>query len=87
MTSCTIFFQAVVFPLSSFVSKFHFNIITRSGITTIFVYKGFTRYLEIGNNHVHIFPYHMGQRKASDSKFDTNISNKKLLNATKWLQL
>ena len=33
----------------SYWSKFHINIITGSGVTTIFFYKGLTRNPEIGN--------------------------------------
>ena len=36
----------------SYWSKFHANIITGSGIMTIFFYKGLTRNPEIGNTHV-----------------------------------
>ena len=40
----------------SYWSKFHVNIITGSGIMTIFFYKGLTRNSEIGNTHVWVFP-------------------------------
>ena len=83
MTSLSSFFNVVLFPLSSFVSKFHFNIITGSGVMTVFVYKGLTRNLEIGNTRVWISPYNSALRQARDSKFGANISNKKLLNAVK----
>ena len=36
----------------SYWSEFHVNIITSSGIMTIFFYKGLTRNPEIGNTHV-----------------------------------
>ena len=36
----------------SYWSKFHINIVTGSGILTIFLYKGLTRNLEIGNTTV-----------------------------------
>ena len=35
---------------SSYLPKFHVNIITGSGIMTIFFFKGLTRNLEIGKN-------------------------------------
>ena len=35
----------------SYWSKFHVNIITGSGVMTIFFYKGLTRNSEIGNTH------------------------------------
>ena len=47
MTS-TPFFGIVLFLLSSLV-KFHVNIITSSGVMTIFFSKGLTRNPEIGN--------------------------------------
>ena len=57
MTSLSSFFNVVVFPLSSFVSKFHFNNITGSGVMIFFVYKGLTRNPEYGNTRLWIFPY------------------------------
>ena len=62
MTSSSNFFKVVVFSLSSFVSKFHFIIITGFGVMTIFVYKGLTRNLEYGNNRLWIFPYNWALR-------------------------
>ena len=53
MISSTNFFDIVLFLLSSLVwSKFHVNIITTSGVTIVFFYKGFIRNLEIGNTSV-----------------------------------
>ena len=83
MTSSSNFFNVLVFPLSSFFSKFHFNISTGSGVMTIFVCKGLIRNQEIGNSCVWILPYNWGQGWARASKFDTNISNKMLLSPTK----
>ena len=58
MMSLSSMVNVVLFPLSSFLSKFHFNIITGSGvIMTSFVYKALTRYLEYGNTRLWIFPY------------------------------
>ena len=83
MTSSANFFKVVLFPLSSFVSKFHFKIITGSGLMTICVYKGLSRNPEIRKNRVWTLPYNCRHGQVRDSKFDTIISNKKLLNATK----
>ena len=53
MMSLSSMVNVVAFPLSSFLSKFHFNIITGSGVMmTFFVYKALTRYLEYGNTHI-----------------------------------
>ena len=49
------YIKLAVFLLSSLVtgwSKFHVNILIRFGVTTLFVYKGLTRNLEIGNASV-----------------------------------
>ena len=62
MTSSTNFFNVVVFYLSSFVSKFHFIIITGFGVMTIFVYKGLSRNPEYGNNRLWSLPYNWGLR-------------------------
>ena len=68
----------------SYWSKFHVNIITGSGIMTIFFHKGLTRNPEIGNTPVWVFPniWRLGQ--VMDTKFGTNISNGMLLNAAKF---
>ena len=58
-------------------SKFHVNIITGSGIMIILFYKGLTRNLEIRNT-----PVRLG--RVTDTKFDTNVSNRMLLNAEKF---
>ena len=67
----------------SYCSKFHVNIITGSGIMTIFFYKGLTRNPEIGNTPVWVLPniWRLGQ--VMDTKFGTNVSNRMLLNAAK----
>ena len=54
MTS-TPFFGIVLFLLASLV-KFHVNIITSSGVMTIFFSKGLTRNPEIGNTPVCVLP-------------------------------
>ena len=53
----------------SYWSKFHVNIITGSGIITIFFYKGLTRNPEIGNTPVWVLPniWRLGQ--VMDTKF------------------
>ena len=67
----------------SYWSKFHVNIVTGCGVTTIFVCNGLTRDPETGNTPVSVFPniWRLGQVK--DTKNGTNLSNKKLLNPTK----
>ena len=68
----------------SYCSVFHVNIITGSGIMTIFFYKRLTRNPEIGNTPVWVLPniWRLGQ--VMDTKFSTNISNRILLNAAKF---
>ena len=68
----------------SYWSKFHVNIITGSGIMTIFFHKGLTRNPEIGNIPVWILAniWRLGQ--FMNTKFDTNVSNRMLLNAAKF---
>ena len=50
---------------------------------TIFVYKGLTRNPEIGNIPVWVLPNIYRLSLVGDTKFSTNVSNEKLLNATK----
>ena len=68
----------------SYWSTFHVDIITGSGILTIFLYKGLTRNPEIGNTPVWVLPkiWRLGQ--VMDTKFGTNVSNRMLLNAAKF---
>ena len=68
----------------SYWSKFHVNIITGSGIMTIFFYKGLTRNLEIGNTPVWVLPNIWRLGRVMDTKFGTNVSNRMLLNAAKF---
>ena len=68
----------------SYWSKFHVNIITGSSIMTIFFYKGLIRNPEIGNTPVWVFPNIWRLGWVMDTKFDTNISNRMLLNAAKF---
>ena len=60
----------------SYWSKFRVNIITGSGIMTIFFNKGVTRNTEIRNTVVWVF--------FMDTKLGTNISNRMLMNAAKF---
>ena len=79
------FFWLCVVSLVSFSywSKFEVNIITGSGIMTIFFYKGLTGNPEIGNTPVWFLPniWRLGQVR--DTKFGTKVSKyrslKKLL--------
>ena len=50
---------------------------------TIFVYKGLTGNLGIGNTHVWILPNIWRLGRVMDSKFGKNVSNKKLLTTAK----
>ena len=68
----------------SYWSKFHVNIITDSGIITVFFYKGLTRNPEIGNIPVWFLPNIWRLGKVMDTKFGTNIPNKILRNAAKF---
>ena len=79
------FWRCFVSPVKlSNSSKFHVNIITGSGIMTIFFYKGLTRNLDIGNTPVWVFPNNWRLGLVKDTKFGTNISNRILLNAAKF---
>ena len=68
----------------SYCSKFHVNIITGSGIMTIFFYKGLTRNLEIRNTPVWVLPNMWRLERVMDTKFGTNVSDRMLLNAAKF---
>ena len=68
----------------SYWSTFHVNIITGSGIRTIFFYKELTRNPEIGNNPVWVLPNFWRLGQVMSTKFGTNVSNRMLLNATKF---
>ena len=63
---------------------FNVNIITGSGVVTIFLYRGLTRNPEIGNIPIWVLPNirRLGQVRAT--KFDTNVSNAMLLNAAEY---
>ena len=68
----------------SYGSKFHVNIITGSGVTTIPFYKGLTGNPEIRNTPVWVLPNLLRLGQVGDIKFGTNISNKMLLNAAEY---
>ena len=79
-----IFFSCFVSLVKfSYWSKFHVNIITGSGIMTIFFQKGLTRNPEIRYTplRVLLMIWRLGQ--VMDTKFGINVSNKMLLNAAK----
>ena len=67
-------------------SKFYVNIITVSGIITIFFCKRLMRNPEIGNNPVWVLPNIWRLGRVMDIKFVTNVSNtnRMLLNAAKF---
>ena len=71
----------------SYWSTFHVNIITGSGIMTIFFYKGLTRNPEMRNPLVWVLPniWRLGQ--VMGTKLGTSISNIILLNAAKFQSL
>ena len=50
------FFDIAALLLSGYWSKFHVNIMTDSGVITIFISKGLTRNPEIGNTPVYVLP-------------------------------
>ena len=84
MTSSSHFWRCRISLVKlSYWSQFHVNIMTGSGVMTIFVYKGLTRNTEIGNTPFWVLPniWRLGQ--ARDTKFGKNVSNKMLLNAAK----
>ena len=75
------FFSLVI---SSYWSKFQVNIITGSGIMTIFFYKGLARNREIGNTPVWDLRNIWRLGRVMDTKFGTIVSNRMLLNAVKF---
>ena len=68
----------------SYWSKFHFNIITGSGIITIFFYKRLNRNPEITKAPVWVLSNLWTLGQVMDTKFGTNVFNKILLNAAKF---
>ena len=68
----------------SYWSKFHVNMITGSGIMTIFFHKGLTGNPEIGNVSVWFLANIWTLGQFINTKFGTNFSNRMLLNAAKF---
>ena len=64
----------------SYWPKFHARIITGSGVMTIFVYKGLTKNLEIGNTTAWVFLNIWRPGQVMDTKFGMTLSNEMLLN-------
>ena len=58
-----------------YCSKFHVNIITRSKVMAILVYKGLTKNPEIGNTLVWVLPNTWRLERVRDTKFGTNVCN------------
>ena len=88
--------SCVVLVTFTYSSKFHVDIITGSGVVTVFVYKGLIRNLQIGNTEfcpipclsfaqypVWVLPNIWRLGRVRDAKFVSNVSNEKLLNASK----
>ena len=73
----------VFFVKFSYWSKFHVNIITGSGVMTIFFYKGLTWNPKIGYNPVWVLPNVWGQGRIRDTKLGANASNEMLSNVAK----
>ena len=77
------FFDAVSLVKFSYWSKIQVNIITSSGIMTVFFYKRFTRNPDIGNTPVWVLPNISRLEQAIDTNIATNVSNRVLLNSEK----
>ena len=52
-------------------------------VMTLFFYKRLARNPKIGNTPARVLPSIWRQERVRDTKFDTNVSNKMLLNAAK----
>ena len=85
MTSSPIFFDIGLFILSSLVTGPNFISIPvpGSGVMTIYICKGLTRNLEIGDTPVWVLPNIWRPGQVKDTKLVTDVSNKMLLNAAK----
>ena len=68
----------------SYWFTFHVNIITGSGIMTIFFYKGLTGNPEIGKSPASVLPNIWRLVRVMGTKFGANVSNRMLLNAAKF---
>ena len=84
-----IFFDIVLLCWSSLVTglvtKFHANIITGSGVMTVFFYNRLTRNPDIKMPSSEFCPISedWGELGRRDTKFGTNVCNEMLLNAAK----
>ena len=67
----------------SYWSKFHVNIITDSGVMTIYFCKGMTRNPEIRNNPVWVLPNICRLGQVRNTKFGKDVTNEMLQNAAK----
>ena len=85
MTSLSNFFWCCFVSLLKFSywSKFHVNIITGSGVMTVFFYQELTRNPKTGNTPVWNLPNIWRLWQVRDTKFGANVSNKILLKAAK----
>ena len=68
----------------SYWSKFHVNIITGSGVITIFFYKGLTWNPEVANTHAWTLPIIWRLGWVMGTKFGMNVSNRILPGAAKF---
>ena len=84
MKSTSNFFWHCFVSLVKFSYLVTLNIITASGIMTIFFYKLLTRNPEIGNIPVWVLPNFWRLRRVMDTKIGTNVSKRMLLNAAKF---
>ena len=77
-----IFWRFVSLVTFSYWSIFHVNITAGSGVMTIFFYQGLTRNPEIRKAHIWVLPNIWRLGRVRDTKFGTNVSNKRLQNPT-----
>ena len=68
----------------SYWSNVYVNIITGSGVMTIFFYEGLSKNPEIGNTPIWVLPNIWRLERVRDTKFSKNVSNKMLRNAAKY---
>ena len=71
---------SIVLVTFSYWSKFHDNITLISGVMTIFIYKRLTWNPEIGYSPVWVVRSIWRLERVRDTKFGTDVTNKKLLN-------
>ena len=68
----------------SYWSRFHLNIFTSSGVLIIYFYKGLTRNPEVENIPVWVLFNIWRLRWVSDTKLDTDVPKKMLLQSAKF---